>query len=132
VQNDVPVVALVNDYSVSAGEVVPMAIRAMPKGHIIGTQTFGAMGGRYGDVSPAVANGGSFENRSSISLWYQVTQAGFQTKGADGASYEGVGIMPDEIVAFDWAEFYGNGAGSGRDRQLLAAIRHIDAAYVGP
>jgi hypothetical protein len=132
VQNDVSVVALVNDYSISCGEVAPMAIRAMPKGYIIGTQTFGAMGPRYGDVSPAVANGGSFENRSSVSLWYQVGQAGFQTKGADGASYEGSGLMPDEVVEFDWAEFYGDGAGSGRDRQLLAAIKYIDAAYTGP
>jgi hypothetical protein len=90
------------------------------------------MGPRYGDVSPAVANGGSFENRSSVSLWYQVTQAGFQTKGADGASYEGVGITPDKIVEFDWAEFRGDGAGSGRDRQLLAAIQHIDPVYTGP
>jgi C-terminal processing protease CtpA/Prc len=132
VQNDIPVVALVNDYSISCGEFAPMAIRAMPKGYLIGTQTFGAAGPRLGDVSPAAANGGSFENRSSASLWSPMTQAGWQTKCADGASYEGVGIRPDEVVEFDWAEFYGDGAGSGRDRQLLTAICHIDPAYTGP
>jgi C-terminal processing protease CtpA/Prc len=132
VQNDVPIVALVNDYSISAGEVAPLAIRAMPKGYLIGTQTFGATGPRVGDVSPAAANGGSFVNNNSASLWRQVVQAGKQTKGADGTNYEGVGITPDEIVEFDFAEFYGDGAGSGRDRQLHAAIKHIDPTYTGP
>jgi C-terminal processing protease CtpA/Prc len=104
----------------------------MPKGYLIGTKTYGATGPRIGNLSPAVANGGSFLNISGASLWVQVVQAGWQTKGADGRSYEGVGITPDEIVEFDWPEFHGDGAGSGRDRQLLAAIQHIYPEYTGP
>jgi C-terminal processing protease CtpA/Prc len=132
IQNNVPVVALVNNYSISCGEIAPLAIRAMPKGYLIGTKTYGATGPRVGNISPAVANGGAFLNIGGASLWVQVVQAGFQTTGADGVSYEGVGITPDEVIEFDWIEFRGDGVGSGRDRQLLAAIRHIDPAYAGP
>jgi len=132
VQNDVPVVALIDDFSISCGELAPMAISRMPRGYLIGTRSFGATGPRFSDFSPALLNGGSFLNLSGNTLWNQVVLAGFQTRSAAHRSYEGVGIPPNLTIAFDWAEFYGDGNGSGRDRQLLAAIRHIDPAYTGP
>ena len=132
VQNDVPVVALIDDFSISCAELTSMAISRMPRGYIIGTQSFGATGPRFSDVSPGALNGGSFINLSGNTFWSAVTMAGFQTRSAERRNYEGVGIVPNLTIAFDWAEFYGNGTGSGRDRQLLAAIRHIDPAYIGP
>ena len=131
-QNEVPVVALIDDFSISCGELTPMAIRRMPRGYLIGTRTFGATGPRFGDLSPAVLNGGSFINLSGNTLWEHVIMAGFQTRSVERRNYEGVGVPPHLTVTFDWAEFYGNGTGSGRDRQLLAAIRHIDPSYTGP
>jgi hypothetical protein len=132
VKNNVPVVALVNDYSISCGELTPMAVRSMPTGYIVGTQTHGATGPRMGDDTPAKTEGGSFTTLMGTTFWRQALMAGVQTKGVDGTNYEGVGLTPDEVVEFNWTEFYGDGAGSGRDRQLEAAIRHIDPAYTGP
>jgi hypothetical protein len=131
VQNNVPVVALVNDYSVSCGELTPMAVRSMPNGYIVGTRTFGATGPKFSPFTPAHLNGGSFTTLIGSTFWRQAIMAGLQTKGVDGTNYEGVGLTPDEVVEFNWTEFYGDGEGSGRDRQLEAAIRHIDPAYTG-
>jgi hypothetical protein len=132
VKNDIPVVALINDYSISCGELTPLAIKALPKGYLIGTRTYGATGPRFSDTIPEVTNGGSFSNTSGNTFWNNVLQAGIQTKARDGAIYEGIGISPDKTVAFNWSEFYGDGRGSGRDRQLEAAIRHIDPAWSAP
>ena len=134
VQNNIPVVALVNDYSISSGELLPMAVSRMPKGYLIGTQTYGATGPRFGNNSPAVLNAGSFTNNSGYTLWNQVVMAGFQTKDTNHTSYEGIGIPPNEEIAFRWDEFASpsTGFGHGRDRQLLAAIQHIDRLYIGP
>jgi hypothetical protein len=132
VKNNVPVVALVNDYSISCGEMTPMAVRSMPTGYIVGTRTFGATGPRNGDVSPAYLNAGSFTTLMGSTFWKQAVMAGIQLKGVDGTNYEGVGLIPNEVVEFNWTQFYGDGAGSGKDRQLEAAIRRINPAYIGP
>jgi hypothetical protein len=115
------VVALINDYSISCGELMPLAIKSMPHGYLIGTRTWGATGPRWGDTSPTITHDGSF---SGNKLWLNVTEAGWQTKGPNFESYEGVGIPPDEMIEFDWNEFrYGN-----KDVQLEAAIAHIKAS----
>jgi C-terminal processing protease CtpA/Prc len=97
---------------------MPLAIKSMPNGYLVGTRTWGATGPRWGDTSPAVTHDGSF---SGNKLWLNVTEAGWQTKGPNFESYEGIGITPDDVVEFDWNEFY-NG---GKDKQLEAAITHI-------
>jgi hypothetical protein len=115
------VVALINDYSISCGELMPLAIKSMPHGYLIGTRTWGATGPRWGDTSPAATHDGSF---SGNKLWLNVTESGWQTKGRNFESYEGVGITPDEVIEFDWNEFrHGN-----KDVQLEAAIAHIKAS----
>jgi len=115
------VVALINDYSISCGELMPLAIKSMHNGYLIGTRTWGATGPRWGDTSPAATHDGSF---SGNKLWLNVTESGWQTKGRNFESYEGVGITPDEEVEFDWNEFrHGN-----KDVQLEAAIAHIKAS----
>jgi hypothetical protein len=114
-----PVVALVNDYSISCGEVMPMVLKAMPKGRVIGTQTWGATGPRIGDTSPSQTHGGSFKHNK---LWTQVIQAGFQTRGLHFESYEGIGIKPDKVIEFDLAKF-----NAGKDVQLQEAIRYVES-----
>jgi hypothetical protein len=120
-KNNVPVVAIVNDHSVSCAELLPMAVRAMGNGHTVGTRTHGGTGPRFGDISPAALNSGSFINRSGSTIWSQTVIAGFQVRSANRTSYEGVGLTPDQVVEFNWSEF-----STGRDRQLEAAISHID------
>jgi hypothetical protein len=117
----IPVVALINDYSVSCGELMPLAIKSMPHGHLVGTSTWGATGPRDGDTSPSATHDGSFTGNK---LWVNVIEAGWQTKGPNFESYEGIGITPDKEIEFKWDEFY-NGGNGGTDRQLEAAIDHI-------
>ncbi|MDR3301241.1 MAG: hypothetical protein LBT01_01745 [Spirochaetaceae bacterium] len=114
----IPVVALVNDYSISCGELMPMAIKAMPKGRIIGTRTWGATGPRNGNETPLYTHGGSFTHNK---LWTQVVQAGYQTRGLHFENYEGEGVLPDDgEVPFDLVKFT-----AGEDVQLQAAIDYV-------
>jgi hypothetical protein len=105
---------------------MPLAIKSMPKGYLIGTQTYGATGPRIGDVSPAALKSGSFTVQ-----WdgggINVIQAGSQTRGIHFENYEGIGIEPDEEVRFSWKAFTNDGAydENGTDAQLEAAITHI-------
>jgi hypothetical protein len=122
----IPVVALINDYSISCGELLPLAVRAMPRGCLIGTTTWGATGPRFGDYNPNVLNGGSFTvTWPSGSL--NVVQAGYQTRGKNLENYEGIGIEPDLRVPFSRKDFTNNGKydSGGVDDQLEAAIDYI-------
>ena len=113
----VPAAALCNDFSVSCAELTALAVKAMPGGWIVGSQTWGAIGPRLSDTSPLLTNGGSF---SGGPFWTRVTQAGYQTRGVDFANYDGIGIKPNEEVAFRTGNFT-------KDAQLEAAILHIDS-----
>jgi hypothetical protein len=117
-----PVVALVNDASYSCGEIMPAAIRYMPGGYLVGTQTYGATGPRIGNNNPAGTFGGSWQMNKFIE---NVTEAGLQLKGRNGENYEGVGIPPNEVVPFDSAEFIKGHSGGGTDNQLQAALNYI-------
>jgi hypothetical protein len=122
----IPIAALINDFSISCGELMPMAIKSIPKGHLIGTRTYGATGPRIGSESPAAYKDGSFTvgwNEGRIT----VTQAGNQTRGKHFENYEGIGVEPDEEVLFNLPAFTNNGLynAGGADAQLEAAIKHI-------
>jgi hypothetical protein len=122
----IPVVALINDYSISCGELLPLAVKSMPHGYLIGTRTYGATGPRYGNDFPNALNDGSFTVRwTSGSL--NVIQAGYQTRGKNLENYEGIGIEPDIHVPFSWSKFTNNGKyDSGCvDAQLKTAIDYI-------
>jgi C-terminal processing protease CtpA/Prc len=123
----IPVVALINDYSVSCGELLPLAVRAMPNGYLIGTRTYGATGPRIGDDYPNALNDGGFTVRWSSGYSFSVTQAGYQTRGKNFENYEGIGIEPDERVPFSRKKFTNNGNydAAGCDGQLKAAIEYI-------
>jgi hypothetical protein len=120
----IPVVALINDYSVSCGEIMPMAVKVMPKGRLIGTRTWGGTGPHWQNESPNYTHGGCFTHNK---LWTQVYQAGYQTRGLHFESYEGAdnGVPPDEEVEFDLAQF--TNATTPRDVQLQAAIRYVES-----
>jgi C-terminal processing protease CtpA/Prc len=112
-----PIVTLINDYSISCGEALPIAVKAMSTGHLIGTRTWGATGSRWGAESPSLTHGGCFTHNK---LWTQVIQAGKQIRGLHFENYEGVGVPPDELVEFNLSDF-----NSGTDVQLEAAVAYI-------
>jgi hypothetical protein len=95
---DIPIVALVNEFSISCGELTPMAIRELPNGHLMGKRTYGATGPRLGDDSPTFANGGSFKGGVVVT---GVTQAGWQTQSVRGENFEGIGVPVDKTLTFN-------------------------------
>jgi C-terminal processing protease CtpA/Prc len=123
---EIPIVALVNDYSVSCGEIMPLTIREMPKGYLIGTRTFGAMGNIFSTSRFHIAWGDYQE--------WNIRKADIQTKGKNLESYEGTGLEPDFTVPFSRKAFTNNGAydAGGVDAQLEAAIKHIDPGSLFP
>jgi hypothetical protein len=125
----IPVAAIVNDYSASCAEHLPLAVKALPDGlgMVVGTQTRGMFGGQLdggivGWPSSLTTGSGSFTvmlNTTDEQLLL-VSESGEQVKGADGKNYDGVGITPDIIV-----EYSGNINTATTDNQLeetLAAI----------
>jgi len=117
----IAVSALVNDYSASAGEVLPIAIQAMG-GRITGTQTWGATGPLVGEHSSGYVNGGSFTIADSMGeIVIMVDEAGWQFRGLNFENYEGIGVTPDYPVPFDYAQFK-PASGKGTDVQLEKAL----------
>ncbi|MDR2517194.1 MAG: hypothetical protein LBC88_07430 [Spirochaetaceae bacterium] len=112
---ELPIVALVNDYSASCAEILALALKTMPHGELVGTCTFGATGLRFGD-SPIVLSGGSFNVVAGNTEW-RITEAGFQTRGPDFTNYEAAGIEPAFIVPFSQSDF-----AAGNDAQLEKAM----------
>jgi hypothetical protein len=127
-----PVVALIDDYSISCAEILALAVKTMPNGYLIGTKTFGATGVRI-DGSDSVypnslaTNSGSFSvetltANSADFLHLLVIEAGVEFRGLNGTNYEGVGIEPDKTVSFSQSAFAG-----GTDDQLQTALDYINA-----
>jgi hypothetical protein len=125
VNMDMPIVVLVNDYSISCGELMPMIIKEIANGYIIGTRTFGATGLIV--HSRLSVGWGEFQE-------WTIIQADVQTKDMNFKSLEVVGVEPDEVVPFSWKQFTNNEAfdAGGTDTQLEAGIRYIDPARVFP
>jgi hypothetical protein len=122
----IAVTALVNDYSKSCGEFMPIAIRALG-GTVVGTQTWGATGPMLGsEYSPDYVNGGSFTIADSAGeIAIGVKEAGYQFRGPNYENYEGVGVTPDYPVDFDYAQFRppeGAASGTAKDVQLEKAL----------
>jgi hypothetical protein len=124
----IPVVAVVNEYSISCAELTAMAVMQMPNSWVVGKTTFGATGPRMGIA--VYTNGGPFYTNPRSNIIMDVTQAGWATQSVNGINYEGIGIPPNKDVSLNWTKFYGDGVGSGRDDQLEAAIKHIDPRHV--
>jgi len=118
-----PVVVLCNDVSISCAELATLAVKAMPKGYVVGTQSYGAFGPRSNDNDPTVQMGGPFRITDAYgNPLIHVVQASQQTCGLNHENYDGVGIKPDKVVEFDRIAFENK-----TDVQLEAAIEHITA-----
>jgi hypothetical protein len=117
-----PIVALVNDFSISYGEIFPIAVKSLRNGYLVGTQTWGATGPHYQEDSPGWTNGGCFTHNK---FWTQVYETGYELRALDFTSYEGVGVPPDKKVPFSYNAF--TDSSSPTDAQLQAAIAAASA-----
>lgn len=114
---DVPVVALADLYSVSMGEMMPMAVRTLPKGIVIGERTYGGTGQLESDNSAFEKYyGGYFAIGGKITVYTTMTM----TKDVNGVNHEGIGLTPDIEVPYDEETIE-----SGIDNQLERAVEYI-------
>lgn len=91
---NIPFVILCDIYSISMGELEPMAIReALPTSYIIGERTYGATGPLFSAID--VCYSGPFGNIST--MYHYVYTASFESM-VDGKILEGYGITPDKVV----------------------------------
>ncbi len=112
---DIPIVSLVDIFSISMGEVTAMAISEMPNGYVVGERTFGAHGPLDADFNSSYT--GTFSNSA-----FSVKTSTSMTKRLDGKSYEGIGIIPDVEALYNEAEFK-----KGNDTQLEVAVQLINS-----
>ena len=91
---NIPYVILCDIYSISMGELEPMAIReALPTSYIIGERTYGATGPLFNALD--VCYGGPFGDIST--MYHFVYTASFESM-VNGQILEGIGITPDKVV----------------------------------
>ncbi|GHV76063.1 hypothetical protein AGMMS49942_08840 [Spirochaetia bacterium] len=120
---NIPVVALVNEFSISCGEFTPMGIKELPNGYVMGKRTYGATGPRVSDNNPLLVSGGAFKGSYLVK---QATFAAWATRGVRGENYEGIGVPPDETLPFgdaEWNQF--NAATNPKDPWFERAVQHI-------
>jgi carboxyl-terminal processing protease len=106
IDEDVPVVVLVNDRSASASEIVTGALQDRDRATVVGTRTFGK--GVFQEIEP-LANGGALD----ITVGEYFLPSG-RNLGGGGVS-RGAGVSPD-VQAEDDPK-------TPRDEALLAALR---------
>lgn len=85
---NLPVVALIDNYTVSLAEAVAMSIHCLPNGKLVGERTWGATGP---ETNLGIYNDGSFNIPGFLSVY--TSSAAF--KYIDGKAYEGKGFPPD-------------------------------------
>ena len=109
----IPIVALIDNYTVSTAELVAMAIKSFPNGILIGERTYGATGPV---ILKELHNSGPF----SVGEYLTVNMASAAFKPIDRKFYEGQGFEPDILVPFN-----AEALSSGVDLQLEKAISVI-------
>lgn len=100
-----PVVVLTSELSVSAAETFTLAMRALPHVTLVGETTSGGLSNMMLRNLP---------NGFGFGLPFERVTA------PDGVVYEGIGLEPDVVAAFDAAAFI-----DGHDTMLEAAIRAL-------
>lgn len=110
---DVPIVALVNLYSVSMSEITSSAIKTLDNGYVIGERTYG---GTCCITDYDYDYGGSFVNRN-----VDVYTASITSKFFEGGIIEGIGVTPDIEILDD-----PKALSEGIDRQLDGALKLIN------
>jgi carboxyl-terminal processing protease len=108
IDEDIPVVVLVNDRSASASEIVTGALQDRDRATVVGTRTFGK--GVFQEIEP-LPNGGALD----ITVGEYFLPSG-RNLGGGGVS-RGAGVSPD-VKAEDDPE-------TPRDEALLAALREV-------
>ena len=106
IDEDVPVVVLVNDRSASASEIVTGALQDRDRATVVGTRTFGK--GVFQEIEP-LANGGALD----ITVGEYFLPSGRNLGG--GGVERGAGVAPDVRAEDD--------PDTPRDEALLAALR---------
>jgi C-terminal processing protease CtpA/Prc len=110
----VPIVLLINRYSISCSELSALFARSLPNGYLVGGTTFGGQGPIAS--SHVVFNAGSFS-----APMIKITQTPFmQTLDLKKQSFEGKGIPPDDFVPFEFGKLE-----KGEDTRLATAIEVI-------
>lgn len=116
-RDDLKYVALADVWSVSMGEMTTAAVKAMPKGYVIGERTFGGHGPLNGNFGATFS--GTFGN---IDGYHYVYTSSHQLKFEDGGILEGIGITPDREVLLDLDLL----RESHIDNQLHAALEYLN------
>jgi carboxyl-terminal processing protease len=106
IDEDIPVVVLVNDRSASASEIVTGALQDRDRATVVGTRTFGK--GVFQEIEP-LANGGALD----ITVGEYFLPSGRNLGG--GGVERGAGVEPDVKAEDD--------PGTPRDEALVAALR---------
>jgi carboxyl-terminal processing protease len=105
IDEDIPVVVLVNDHSASASEIVTGALQDRDRATVVGTRTFGK--GVFQEIEP-LSNGGALD----ITVGEYFLPSGRNLGG--GGVARGAGVTPD-VKAEDNPK-------TPRDEALLAAL----------
>ncbi|MEG1607849.1 MAG: S41 family peptidase, partial [Mucinivorans sp.] len=110
---DVPIVALVNLYSVSMAEITSTAIKTLDNGYVIGERTYG---GTCCLTGYEYDYGGSFINKN-----VDVYTVSVLSKFLKGGIIEGIGVTPDIEILDD-----PKALSEGIDRQFDGALKFIN------
>ena len=112
---NVPIVSVIDLYSVSMGESIALSIKELPNGYVVGERSLGAFGPLIEDFNMYYT--GTFKNSA-----FEVYTSTLMLKGMDGQICEGIGIIPDVEALYNEAEFK-----KGNDTQLEAAVQLINS-----
>ena len=110
---NVPLILLVNNWSVSSSELSALFVRSFANGTVVGSRTFGGLGAL---INNWVWNAGQF---STLGITLAYTPS-VQNLDLNKESWEGRGVPPDVAVPFNEAEFL-----SGIDARLERALEII-------
>jgi len=117
--NDVPVVVLANMHSISMAEITSTAVKLMPNGKLIGTQTFGGLCA-LNDISTFSINySGHIGVRNETPVYCYTPYLAFFDM--DKKCHEGLGVEPDIRIDLDVNNFKKDGT----DNQLERALQYI-------
>jgi carboxyl-terminal processing protease len=109
-----PIVVLTDQHSVSMAETMAMALRRLPKSHVIGDTTWGANGPL--DTNDSLYGGGQY---SFADFGYVFTSSA-EYMYKNGKIYEGKGFPPDSYVPYNQ-----DSVNAGVDVQLDSAIHYL-------
>jgi carboxyl-terminal processing protease len=104
---DIPLVVVVNQYTISAAEIVAGAIQDTGRGTLIGEVTFGK--GTEQRLLPTTNDG---TVRVTVAQWLT----------PNGRTINGIGLTPDQVVEMTDEDYQ-----AGRDPQLDAAVQFLQA-----